>query len=257
MKLDALDHPKTFDLAARLGVELPTVIGYLELLWAFTGKQASQGNVGKWPSGAIARACMWMGDPDKFISALVDAGFLDRDPTHKLVVHDWEEHAPGWVRAKLKKLSLEFISALEPSLEPSLEDSLEHSCEGLQEASTKGSEVKGSEASVKALAGKPPKKRKTQISSDFFPDETGVEKVEQANLSLAIELNRFRDYHTAKGSVMADWQAAWRTWVGNAVKFRGQSNATNANSRESVIAAFTGSAGRQPGVFNGTAERVA
>ena len=33
--------------------------------------------------------------------------------------------------------------------------------------------------------------------------------------------------------------------------------ATNANSRADVIAAFTGSAGRQPAVFDGTAERVA
>ena len=56
MKLDALDHPKTLDLAARLNVELPTVIGHLELLWAFTGKKASQGGIGKWPDGAIARA---------------------------------------------------------------------------------------------------------------------------------------------------------------------------------------------------------
>ena len=56
VKLDALDHPKTLDLAARLNVELPTVIGHLELLWAFTGKKASQGGIGKWPDGAIARA---------------------------------------------------------------------------------------------------------------------------------------------------------------------------------------------------------
>lgn len=31
-----------------------------------------------------------------------------------------------------------------------------------------------------------------------------------------MELQKFSDYHRAKGSVMADWQAAWRTWVGNA-----------------------------------------
>src|SRR5690349_13798115 len=109
MKLDALDHPKTLDLAARLGIELPTVIGYLELLWAFTGKKAPQGNIGKWPDGAIARACYWMGSPEVFITALRDARFIDAHTAHRLVIHDWREHAPRWVKSKLKTLGLAFV----------------------------------------------------------------------------------------------------------------------------------------------------
>lgn len=110
MKLDALDHPKTLDLAARLGIELPTVIGHLELLWAFTGKKSPRGDVGKWPVGAIARACYWMGDPQAFMAALVDAGFVDEHPVDKYVIHDWADHAPRWVKAKLKNLGQDFIS---------------------------------------------------------------------------------------------------------------------------------------------------
>lgn len=143
MKLEALDHPKTLDLAARLKVELPTAIGHLELLWAFTGKKASQGNVGKWPDGAIARACYWMGRPEDFILALRDSGFIDADSEHRFTVHDWHEHAPGWVRAKLKKLGLEFISTSETSSEqtsePSSDESSEPSIQG------KGREEKGRE----------------------------------------------------------------------------------------------------------------
>jgi hypothetical protein len=109
MKLDALDHPKTFDFAARLGVELPTALGHLELLWAFTGKQSPQGDIGKWPDGSIARACYWMGDPAAFMRALQDSGFIDPDPKHRLIVHDWPEHCMRWVRAKLKKLGKNFL----------------------------------------------------------------------------------------------------------------------------------------------------
>jgi len=29
----------------------------------------------------------------------------------------------------------------------------------------------------------------------------------------------FKDYHLAHGSLMADWHAAWRTWVRNSIKF--------------------------------------
>jgi hypothetical protein len=115
MLLEALDHPKTLDLAARLGVELPTAIGYLELLWAFTAKKAPQGNVGKWPAGAIARACYWMGDPATFLDALTAARFLDRDLSHGLCVHDWQDHAPRWVKAKLKQARLTFVTPTVPT----------------------------------------------------------------------------------------------------------------------------------------------
>lgn len=109
MKLDALDHPKTLDLAARLGIELPTAIGHLELLWAFTGKKAPQGDVGKWPDGAIARACYWMGRPEAFLLALHESGFIDANPLHRFTIHDWPEHAPRWVKSKLKTLGLSFV----------------------------------------------------------------------------------------------------------------------------------------------------
>ena len=61
-----------------------------------------------------------------------------------------------------------------------------------------------------------PKKRKTQIPADFEPNETGKRKAVDKGLSCVEELLKFIDYHSAKGSVMADWQAAWRTWVSNA-----------------------------------------
>jgi hypothetical protein len=116
MKLDALDHPKTLDFAARLNVTRPTAIGHLELLWAFTGKQAARGNIGKWPNGAIARACDWMGDPEVFISSLVESKLLDQNEEHRLSIHDWSVHAPGWVRAKLKKLGEGFVGSSDGSL---------------------------------------------------------------------------------------------------------------------------------------------
>jgi hypothetical protein len=102
MKLDALEHPKTYELMSVLKLKRPHAIGHLELLWAFVGKNAPQGNIGKWSNGAIARACEWDGDADEFVNALVAARLLDVDETHRLLVHDWHEHAPGWVRAKVK-----------------------------------------------------------------------------------------------------------------------------------------------------------
>lgn len=103
MKLEALDHPKTLDFASRLNVELPTAIGYLEFLWAFTAKKSPQGNIGKWPDGAIARACHHNGDAALFIKALAESGFLDANPEHRFMIHDWKDHAPRWVLSKLSR----------------------------------------------------------------------------------------------------------------------------------------------------------
>lgn len=108
MRLEALDHPKTMDFATRLNVELPTAIGYLELLWAFAGKKTPRGDIGKWSDAVIATACHWRGAPSDFVQALVTARFVDPHPEYRLVVHDWHEHCPNWVRAKLRKDGVEF-----------------------------------------------------------------------------------------------------------------------------------------------------
>lgn len=58
-----------------------------------------------------------------------------------------------------------------------------------------------------------------------FPDETAltwagqVFTADMVALDPADEAERFRDHHTAKGSRFVDWNAAWRTWVRNAVRF--------------------------------------
>jgi hypothetical protein len=63
------------------------------------------------------------------------------------------------------------------------------------------------------------KARRSQIPDDFYPNEAGVEAAQEAKLPMPIEVASFSNHHKAKGSVMADWQAAWRTWVAMSVKF--------------------------------------
>ena len=108
MKLDGLDHPKTLDLCARLDKDLPSVIGHLELLWAFTAQKAHRGDIGKWPDGAIARSAHWNGNATEFVKALTDAGFLDHSDQHRLLVHDWPDHCPRWVTSKLTRSGDDF-----------------------------------------------------------------------------------------------------------------------------------------------------
>jgi hypothetical protein len=149
VKLDALEHPKTLDLASRLDVGLPATIGHLELLWAFTGKYAPAGDIGRHSDGAIARACHWTGRPELFTLALREAGFIDADPKHRLTIHDWQDHAPRWVKSKLKTIGQTFISGVIPADTP--EDVSEDVSGDIPEDS-KGREGKRSEEKPEALA---------------------------------------------------------------------------------------------------------
>lgn len=59
-------------------------------------------------------------------------------------------------------------------------------------------------------------KRRTQLPDDFEPNQLGKSKAVDKGLSCVEELLKFSDYHRGKGTVMLDWQAAWRTWISNA-----------------------------------------
>lgn len=70
------------------------------------------------------------------------------------------------------------------------------------------------------------RERASKLPMNFQPILTGKAEETVAGWSpgrLEHELDSFRNYHLAKGSTMKDWQAAFRTWIGNAEKFNGRS----------------------------------
>lgn len=205
VKLEALDHPKTLDFAARLGVELPTAIGHLELLWAFTGKKAPQGNIGKWADGAIARACYWMGDPKVFVQALIDAGFAEESAEHGILIHDWPEHAPRWVKAKLKSLGLGFLRPPESGSTDTTGDTTVDTTGDTASPPTKGREGKGSEEKGETRA-----RRTSRVPKNFEPDRDLALR-ELPNLDVDREIQKFRDWEFA--TPRSDWPAVWRNWI--------------------------------------------
>ena len=48
------------------------------------------------------------------------------------------------------------------------------------------------------------------------------------------EFRKFRDHHVAKGSLMANWDAAWRTWLGNMNTFA-KPNLFSGKSRDAPL----------------------
>lgn len=110
MKRGTPNHPKVFELADALSVRQPTAVGYLELLFHFTATYAPAGNIGRYEDKRIAAGVNWVGRIDKLIDGLVKSGFVDRDPVHRLVIHDWHDHADEAVKKRLERAGTPFAS---------------------------------------------------------------------------------------------------------------------------------------------------
>src|SRR5262245_37189711 len=80
------------------------------MLWHLTARYTPRGDVGKWSDDEIAMALDWEGDPAALIYAFIQSGLLENHPEHRLVVHDWADHAENTVRKCIKRKGLSFVS---------------------------------------------------------------------------------------------------------------------------------------------------
>lgn len=99
------------------------------------------------------------------------------------------------------------------------------------ERDTSGTNYKKDEIRVNTekedlFGDEPPKPRRRrpecELPEGWVPSERNIADARSRNftdMEIEDEAGRFRDHHTAKGSRYRDWDAAWRTWLGNARKF--------------------------------------
>lgn len=73
-------------------------IGLLEALWIFAQNNAKAGDVGRFTDEELAVELEWPGHPEELVAALVETGWLDRCAVHRLLVHDWADHSPNWLK---------------------------------------------------------------------------------------------------------------------------------------------------------------
>jgi len=86
------NHPKTKRLCRLLGIDLAKAIGHLHLLWWWCLDYAQDGSLATYDAYIVADAAEWEGDPDLFVTALLEAGFLERNG-EELIIHDWWDYA--------------------------------------------------------------------------------------------------------------------------------------------------------------------
>ncbi len=83
-------------------------------------------------------------------------------------------------------------------------------------------------------------KRRTALAEDAQPSAVDGREALAAGLSaeeFRSEWRGFRDFHRSKGNTMADWPAAWRTWLRNRKRFA-PSRASPANRRPTLAERF-------------------
>jgi hypothetical protein len=82
--------PKFKKLQALTGLGKWNAIGLLQGIWSFTQYNCPQGDIGRKSNEDIALDLdIPLDEIDGLIAALVEAGWLDEHPEHRLVIHDW------------------------------------------------------------------------------------------------------------------------------------------------------------------------
>ena len=91
-------HPKTYKLAQLLSLKSAAVqpntiaTGLLTNLWCWAAVNAPDGDLSNVPHQCLADGAGWKQSPEKFWSALVDAGFID-EAEGTACLHDWLDYA--------------------------------------------------------------------------------------------------------------------------------------------------------------------
>lgn len=156
------------------------------------------------------------------LERLIGAGFLavfDTEIGPVLQVRNWSKHqkvthpTPSKYRSLLPRDHEDFEPLTEP-VQSSLEDSGELCLEG------KGREGKGIEGNGREGKGKGKRPATTLPPGFAVTDHLRAWAVTNTpSVDLLIETEKFKNYAASKDRRYSDWDAAWRNWMLNAVKF--------------------------------------
>lgn len=94
-------------------------------------------------------------------------------------------------------------------------------------------------------------KRRTRLPEDWQPSGKNMAHAASKGMTteeIEHESEQFRNHHVGRGSLMADWDAAWRTWVGNVRRYSGSArNPGRGGPADNLLAGFQRSAARHSG----------
>lgn len=187
MKASTPELMKFQRLMRRLKESKRGTIGLLEGMWLAVGKNCPRGDIGKFTNEEIAIMVDWEGDPDELIDALVECGWLDVCKVERLVVHDWNDHCPTYIKGGLttKGQQIAIATPYSHKLEPpakgsSLEPVSSYSSLSYSVQATSKDSPEPSRASPLVEEPKGKKKPKPDFSEHPLPKEIDTPQMRDA-----------------------------------------------------------------------------
>lgn len=196
IELELPDKPEVHSIAATLNIDPDAVVGKLIRIWQWFDKHTTDGNA----YGVTFSLPDRISGVTGFGEAMMFVGWLEQNDKY-LVMPKFDRHTSK--SAKTRALTAKRVS----------------------ECKKKGN-GKGNGDSVTSALPREEKRRvkeniKRNLPDDFVVSDANKKFATANSLNLEFEFEQFKNHHTANGNKFIDWNAALRTWLGNAVKFAG------------------------------------
>lgn len=248
MRSNLWDDPRVSNLCDKTGSSEASIIGGLYWLWSTADQHTEDGLMPGLTLRSIDRKTAITG----FGESLVSIGWIS-EATDGIVIVRFDEHNGTSAKRRCteaqRKANSRKLSAYDADTTPT-ETRQERTHCVAREREREREDI----SKPKGLDSVLPKKG-TQLPDGFKPNDTGTRYAEDRNIDTEVEIESFCNWHKAKGSLMKDWQAAWRTWCDKAQKFQGKGGKVasesfferDQRSKADRISQFTGQAPRPAG----------
>ena len=191
-------------LQRQLGTSKSSTVGHLELLWLEACANCPEGDVGRFSNEEIAIMVDWAGDPDLLVESAVNSGWLDSCEVHRLLIHDWHEHCPNFVKGFMAKHGRQFArqSTRQPAKQPTRQDAKQ----GALHAATLPNQT--NTLPDQSNNGRAHPKRPTLEEVT----EYCVERDSSVDPQYFLDWQEANGWKLSNGNPLKSWQAAIRNW---------------------------------------------
>lgn len=93
-------HKKTLLASDTLGITPVHLMGHMVAFWLWALDNVPDGDLDNISPRVIARAAQWEGDPEQFVDALINVGFID-ETDNGLRIHDWYDYAGRLIERRI------------------------------------------------------------------------------------------------------------------------------------------------------------
>jgi hypothetical protein len=250
MKAGTESKLKFLGLKRQLRLPFWQVVGVLEALWHTTLRNAPDGDIGRLTNEEIAAAIEWDGDADELISALVKSRWLDADPDFRLIVHDWSEHCPNYLKGGYTNGHKSFADVVAksraklPSQDTSLATELSYPAKATSSEGVATNPIQSNPIQSNPIQSNGANPAKPTGSKVFVPPTVAEVAAYCADRNNNIDPEYFVDKYEAIGWVvgksktkMKSWKAVIRTWEKNNFE-DGRKQTSKAPANEPIVTKF-------------------